>query len=475
MGLGVLSGLGVVASCQAKVCCKFWMSIQWAKLMSPKASTGSQLCHSTHQLAALVSFCSRTHAHAHAHTWYSHHLQAAGDEGRVEVVLVNPLALPLKIDQLTLAVEEAPPTGETKPSMEGVMAGSGPKGDDAPDSSRQSPQRQRQAAGGGGDGARTTTGSDSGEDAGAVVLSPVSVTLPGGGKPVKVQLPLTAKRAGDLLITGVRVTCWGVTWQQPPTLMPRLAPLTAPGALRPQPPQRVLVLAQLPLLRATLTGGDVQVVQPPHDLEGRGGAGAGGVGAGGTGAAAGGGQHASGGGAGGTAAGGGGSGGLGKPTSIPVFEGQHLTWTLTLANVSEHPVGSCSLSVVNAKGAAVRALPQGAQLPASFVGVHVEASGADAALRPAMPLEPRRSVALPLSLVVGRPPADSFEEVMLEVRGDGAQWGMGGGGGCWGAVRVRVGGCRAASGSAAQFRICVRPLRSTNSMQDSCKLVLAGA
>ncbi|KAI8463325.1 MAG: hypothetical protein J3K34DRAFT_149549 [Monoraphidium minutum] len=80
----------------------------------------------------------------------------------------------------------------------------------------------------------------------------------------------------------------------------------------------------------------------------------------------------------------------------------------------------------------MRPLPAGGQLPASFAGVHVAAADADAALRGALPLAPPQSVSL-LSLVVGRTPADSFEEVALELRITYAPPSAGGGGDAEGA------------------------------------------
>ncbi|GBF95068.1 hypothetical protein Rsub_07569 [Raphidocelis subcapitata] len=321
----------------------------------------------------------------------------AGDQCRVEVALANPLALPLRLDAVALLVEHADG---------GDAAAAGGAGSGAPSPDRPPRQRASGEDGGGGGGGSAGGGGEPGAAAAAaaVSLSPVAVTLPAGGKPVRVVLPLTPLRPGELRITGVAVTAWGVTWRQPLTLLPRLAPLAAPGALRAQPPQPVRVLPRLPMLRATLSGPDVAVVQPPPDSEaGRSGGGAGGGGAGG---------------AGGSAGGGAGAGGaLGKAAAVQVFEGQHLAWSLALTNTGDQPVGFCTLAVLNPKGAPVRALPQGgAQLPASFAGVAVDAAAAEAALRAALPLPPRQSASLPLALVVGRPPADSFEEVAVELR-----------------------------------------------------------
>lgn len=73
--------------------------------------------------------------------------------------------------------------------------------------------------------------------------------------------------------------------------------------------------------------------------------------------------------------------------------------------------------MVNQKGTPVKPLGQGVQLPASFVGVHMEV--ADAVLSDQLPLLAAGSVVLPVSLQVGRAPGDAFEEVVVEVRGAG--------------------------------------------------------
>jgi hypothetical protein len=345
--------------------------------------------------------------------------QVTGDECRAEVVLVNPFLLPLRLEGLSLAVEAAAPepsgapataaAGAAAAAREGAGDGAGPKQQQRQEQQEQQPPRPP-PQGEGADAAGEVP----------VVLSPVSVTLPAGGKPVRVSLAVTPTRPGDLLLKGVTATAWGVTWNQPLTLLPRLAPLSAPGALRPQPPQRVRVLPRLPQLRATLTGPDLSITAPQEPSE-AGGSGGGGLPVG-RGGGAGRGGGGGGGGQGGMPAaapkgGRGGGSGLAKAPSVPVFEGQVLSWSLGLSNTSELDVGPIGVEVVNSRGAPLRPPAGGAQLPASFVGVHVDTSGADAALKAASgaPLAPRRSVALPLALVVGRPPADSFEEVVLEV------------------------------------------------------------
>ena len=353
---------------------------------------------------------------------------AAGDEGRVEVVLANPLAVPLRLDGVALAVEAAAVEGDDgEGAQEGGSTTGGGRGSAQGSPAKQQQQQQqqpeqqpehhhhhqqpRQSSGGGAGDAADHAAALAAQ--GPAIAPTVAIMLPAGGKPVRVSLPLTPTRPGELRVRGVLVTAWGVTWEQPLTLLPRLAPLTAPGALRPQPPQRVRVLPRLPLLRATLAGPDVQLTVPSEAECGGGG--------GGTKAQTG---SGSGGGAGGggvtsptaaAAAAAAAAASLGaKATLVPVCEGQHLAWSLTLTNAGDLAVGACGLAVVNARGQPLRGPPS--QLPASFAGVHVDAAAAEAQLRAALPLAPRRSVTLPLSLAVGRPPADAFEGVELELR-----------------------------------------------------------
>jgi hypothetical protein len=348
--------------------------------------------------------------------------QVAGDECRAEVVLVNPLQLPLRLDGLALAVEPAPPAGGAAAAGGGAAAAAAAKDGEGSGGGMPSQEQQQQ-----GQGAAAAAEEEGGPPA---VVASVPVVLPAGGKPVRVPLAVTPTRPGDLLITGVTATAWGVTWRVPLTTLPRLGPLTAPGALRPQAPQHVRVLPRLPLLRATLTGPDLNIVAPQEgpDAPSAAGAGAARPGAGGRGAAP---VASPKGSSGGGGAGGGGA--LGKAARVSVFEGQLLSWTLNLSNVGDLDVGPISLEAVNARGQPLRQPGPGPQLPASFAGVHVDVAAAEAALRAAAgggPLAPRRAVALPLALAVGRPPVDSFEEVALEV----CSWG----GGCGAGFRAWV-------------------------------------
>jgi hypothetical protein len=56
---------------------------------------------------------------------------------------------------------------------------------------------------------------------------------------------------------------------------------------------------------------------------------------------------------------------------------------------------------------------RGGALPATFAGAHVHVD--DAPLAAALPLQPGASVTLPVTVHVGRAPADAFDEVNMEV------------------------------------------------------------
>jgi hypothetical protein len=91
-----------------------------------------------------------------------------GEEGRVEVVLVNPCATPLRLDGLQLQVQPH------QPSILAVGAGA-----DSQAAAAQQQQQQQQRS--------------------------VSVMLAAGSKPVKVVLSYVPSRPGLVAITGVQV------------------------------------------------------------------------------------------------------------------------------------------------------------------------------------------------------------------------------------------------------------------------------
>jgi hypothetical protein len=95
-------------------------------------------------------------------------LQVCGEEGRVEVVLVNPCATPLRLDGVQLQVQPHQPS--TAAAGVGVDSGS---------SQAAGAQQQQQRS--------------------------VSVMLAAGSKPVKVVLSYVPSRPGLMAITGVQV------------------------------------------------------------------------------------------------------------------------------------------------------------------------------------------------------------------------------------------------------------------------------
>ena len=113
-----------------------------------------------------------------------------------------------------------------------------------------------------------------------------------------------------------------------------------------------------------------------------------------------------------------GSGGCASssPGPVTVWQGQRATWELHLTNVGSVDVGSITqVLVTNSRGQPLKVLPS-SRMAASATGAHLEpVQGTLAALAAAMPLSPGAAVAIPIDLHVGKPPGDSFDEVVLEV------------------------------------------------------------
>lgn len=132
--------------------------------------------------------------------------QVCGDEGWVEVTLVNPCATPLRLEQLQLQTQVLPPQGNKTPQsasllqqqqqqqsalgMSCVVAGAGER--DALPSQQQQQQQEEPRA--------------------------VTITLPAGSKPTRVLLSHKPTAPGLLLITGVRVCLRGMHHQPCPLL-----------------------------------------------------------------------------------------------------------------------------------------------------------------------------------------------------------------------------------------------------------------
>jgi hypothetical protein len=95
--------------------------------------------------------------------------------------------------------------------------------------------------------------------------SPIQVSLPPGGKPVRVVLAVRPTRPGTLLLLGCQCSAWGMEWTQAfiggkhakdvPEGAKGLKGLEGPNGL----PVPVTVLPALPTIRAALQGAEVQV------------------------------------------------------------------------------------------------------------------------------------------------------------------------------------------------------------------------
>lgn len=384
----------------------------------------------------------------------------AKDECRVEVLLHNPLMVPLKLEALSLwvAFEEAPPAPPLlrAPSAAGGAAGAPAAGAAAAPGAPGSPTKTaaappppaaaaspfRPASAGSAPAlscaassalSRASSSLSPADSLGYEGLpeacchaAPIALTLPPQGKPLKVLLAVTPLRPGQLRVLGVRAAMAGVQWCQTFTEAPRRAAAAASGsgpcgegdagrpaggggpagkraggaaaafAVKPRSEEgaascRVAVLPPMPVLKANLSGPDLNMTYPQvQDLR---------VSAGPPAA----------------------SDGLRAATQVAAFEGQVLSWQLQLTNISARPIAACDLSIVNQKGQPLKAAGGGGCLPAGYVGAHLEALSE--ALAAALPLGPQQTVSVPLRVRVGRKP-HAFDET-LELRvtyagGDGS-------------------------------------------------------
>lgn len=124
-------------------------------------------------------------------------VQVCGEEGRVEVELINPLAVPVKIDSLSLHARLTPAAASAPgaPANAAPAAGTGPSHSTSTSTLHAAEQQQQQAS--------------------AWRPVPTQLVLPGHGKPVKVQLRGTALASGTLTLTGLRVCALGAQWFEP--------------------------------------------------------------------------------------------------------------------------------------------------------------------------------------------------------------------------------------------------------------------
>jgi hypothetical protein len=145
-------------------------------------------------------------------------LQVCGEEGRVEVILYNPLAVPVKVESLTLQAEfqasavmqmdlvqgmkrEGP---EEAGAPTSVSLGGAPKSVDSSDVVA-SCNVERSA-----NGQPTTEVPQYWRPAPLTAL-----LLPPNGKPVRVTLSGTPLLPGALSLTGITINAFGAQWLEP--------------------------------------------------------------------------------------------------------------------------------------------------------------------------------------------------------------------------------------------------------------------
>ncbi|GFR47241.1 hypothetical protein Agub_g8925, partial [Astrephomene gubernaculifera] len=166
---------------------------------------------------------------------------ACSDEGRVEVYLVNPLAVPFKIDQLqlhvrylgspsTITATATTATAGTTTTATAATAASGSSTTTASDPRSPNTSSGGAAASASAAGVTTTGfsrsssnlgvgGGGAGSGSKAAFKTPaLNVVLPPNGRPLRVVLCGKPQLPGTYCVEGCMVTCWGVSWLVPFTL-----------------------------------------------------------------------------------------------------------------------------------------------------------------------------------------------------------------------------------------------------------------
>jgi hypothetical protein len=124
-------------------------------------------------------------------------LQVAGEEGWVEVLLVNPCATPLKLEQLQLVVQPLPQQQQQQQQGgEIATTGSTTSSSNAAGKSKQSQSLEAKAG-----GSSSSVPSQQQQQ-----QRSVSVSLAAGSKPVRVLLSYSVGRPGMVAVTGIQVT-----------------------------------------------------------------------------------------------------------------------------------------------------------------------------------------------------------------------------------------------------------------------------
>jgi hypothetical protein len=124
-------------------------------------------------------------------------LQVAGEECWVEVLLVNPCATPLKLEQLQLVVQPLPQQQQQQQGGEIATTGSTTSSSNAAGKSKQSQSLEAKAGG---------SSSSVPSQQQRQQQRSVSVSLAAGSKPVRVLLSYSVGRPGMVAVTGIQVT-----------------------------------------------------------------------------------------------------------------------------------------------------------------------------------------------------------------------------------------------------------------------------
>jgi cobalamin biosynthesis Mg chelatase CobN len=125
-------------------------------------------------------------------------LQVAGEEGWVEVLLVNPCATPLRLQQLQLVVQPLPQQQQQQQGSDSTTTGSSSSSSNAAGKSKQ--QQSLEATAGGSSSSSSVPAQQQQQQ-----QRSVSVSLAAGSKPVRVLLSYSVGRPGMVAVTGIRV------------------------------------------------------------------------------------------------------------------------------------------------------------------------------------------------------------------------------------------------------------------------------
>jgi hypothetical protein len=137
-------------------------------------------------------------------TCYGFWSQVAGEEGWVEVLLVNPCATPLKLEQLQLVVQPLLQQQQQQQGSDTATTGSSNSSSSIGNAGKSKQQQALEATAGSIKGGSSSSNSVPAQQQQQQQRS-VSVSLAAGSKPVRVLLSHSVGRPGMVAVTGIQV------------------------------------------------------------------------------------------------------------------------------------------------------------------------------------------------------------------------------------------------------------------------------